>query len=322
MWDILIELGYQADGFYVGLGIGEYSDVSGDYTRAFAEERGLTLRTIDLRDEYGYDVPDRGQGHQAGAVLGVWAVQTAPVRQGGARRRLRRRRHRPQSRRRSRRAVRATLLRWDIEYLARQHPVLPARNGFPKKVKPLMRLTEREMAAWCIVRGIDYQVEECPMALGNKHLAYKDALNSIEKESPGSKSAFYLNFVDKMSPLLAGQTAGRRPPNSPCATCAVHRRPNRTSDLRLLCVLPPARPRARRRAGTGRTGAEQEGPQGRSRGSGSRGVNDEVRAAGDRAILLDAKKRRYLLDRWRSAVSSTRTPGSCRTRRSSASTTA
>ena len=30
-------------------------------------------------------------------------------------------------------------LRWDVEYLGRQLPVLPARNGFPKKAKPLMR---------------------------------------------------------------------------------------------------------------------------------------------------------------------------------------
>jgi hypothetical protein len=57
VWDILLDLGYRADGLYIGLGIGEYSDVSGDHARAFADERGLTLRTIDLRDEYGYDVP-------------------------------------------------------------------------------------------------------------------------------------------------------------------------------------------------------------------------------------------------------------------------
>jgi hypothetical protein len=31
-------------------------------------------------------------------------------------------------------------------------------------------------------------VEECPMAVGNKHLGYKDALNEIERESPGSKA--------------------------------------------------------------------------------------------------------------------------------------
>lgn len=69
-------------------------------------------------------------------------------------------------------------------------------------MKPLIRLTEREMAAWCIIRGIDYIVEECPLAAGNRHLNYKDALNTMEETSPGSKASFYLGFLDRMAPLL------------------------------------------------------------------------------------------------------------------------
>src|ERR671935_2927460 len=38
LWDILVRLGYQADGLYLGLGIGDYSDESGEYTRAFAAQ--------------------------------------------------------------------------------------------------------------------------------------------------------------------------------------------------------------------------------------------------------------------------------------------
>jgi hypothetical protein len=55
VWDI--EAGYDADGLYIGLGIGEYSTDSGGYVRRFADARGLTLREIDLRADYGYDVP-------------------------------------------------------------------------------------------------------------------------------------------------------------------------------------------------------------------------------------------------------------------------
>ena len=91
------------------------------------------------------------------------------------------------------------VLRWHTEYLGRQLPVLPAANGFPRKVKPLVRLGEREMAAYCVVRGIDYIVEECPMAVGNKHLGYKDALNAIEATSPGSKHDFYFGFLSRAS---------------------------------------------------------------------------------------------------------------------------
>jgi uncharacterized protein (TIGR00269 family) len=75
------------------------------------------------------------------------------------------------------------------------------------------------MAAWCIVRGIDYQVDECPMAVGNKHLAYKAALNAIEAESPGSKAAFYLNFLDNMAPLLQREVTAAVGTLHPCERC-------------------------------------------------------------------------------------------------------
>lgn len=57
VWDILGALGYEADGLYVGLGLGEYSGASGDAARAFATRHGLKLIEVDLRETYGYDIP-------------------------------------------------------------------------------------------------------------------------------------------------------------------------------------------------------------------------------------------------------------------------
>ena len=218
VWDMLVELGYAADGLYIGLGIGDYSDESQRYTEAFAAERGLKLQVVKLREEYGYDIPtaaavtrrvpcsacglskrhlfDRAalEGGYDVVVTGHNLDDEAAVLFGNT-------------------------MRWDVEYLARQFPVLPARDGFPKKVKPLVRLTEREMAAWCIVRGIDYIVEECPMAAGNKHLGYKATLNTIEAQSPGSKASFYLNFIEKMAPLLAGHSVAAAGDLGRCESC-------------------------------------------------------------------------------------------------------
>jgi tRNA-5-methyluridine54 2-sulfurtransferase len=218
VWDLLSELGYQADGLYVGLGIGEYSETSGEYARAFATERGLRLIEVKLRDEYGYDIPTAAKATRRvpcsacgtskrhlfdkAALEGGYTVlvtghnldDEAAVLFGNT-------------------------LRWDVEYLARQFPVLEARAGFPRKVKPLVRLTERETAAWCIVRGIDYLVDECPMAAGNKHLAYKAALNTIEEMSPGTKAGFYFNFVENMAPLLAGRAMTDGQEMSVCSNC-------------------------------------------------------------------------------------------------------
>ena len=128
VWDMLIEAGYQADGLYIGLGIGEYSDESGGYVQRFAAERGLDLQVIDLRDEYGYDVPT--------AAVATGRVPCSAC--GLSKRRL---------------FDRAALdggydvvvtghnlddeaavlfgntMRWDIDYLARQLPVLPHRTA-------------------------------------------------------------------------------------------------------------------------------------------------------------------------------------------------
>lgn len=218
VWDLLLELGYRADGLYIGLGIGGYSDVSGEYARAFAADRGQHLITIDLRDEYGYDVPtaskatgrvpcsacglskrhlfDRAalEGGYDVLVTGHNLDDEAAVLFGNT-------------------------LRWDIEYLARQLPVLPAGPGLPRKTKPLVRLTERETAAWCVVRGIDYLLDECPMAHGNRHLAYKEALNAVEARSPGSKAAFYHGFIERMAPLLAGRSLPEGTGLGTCSSC-------------------------------------------------------------------------------------------------------
>jgi uncharacterized protein (TIGR00269 family) len=222
VWDLLRDLGYEADGLYVGLGIGEYSDRSGAAVRAFADERGWPLQTIDLRDEHGYDIPtaarvtkrvpcsacglskrhlfDRAalEGGYDAVVTGHNLDDEAAVLFGNT-------------------------LRWETEYLARQLPVLPARNGFPRKVKPLVRLGEREMAAYCVLRGIDYLVEECPMAAGNKHLGYKEALNAIEAQSPGSKQAFYFGFlaraVERFADAAPGDGDGASSTLGTCTSC-------------------------------------------------------------------------------------------------------
>ena len=57
LWDLLLDLGYETDGLYLGLGIGEYSDESGETTRAFAERRGAKLVEVDIPTEFGFDIP-------------------------------------------------------------------------------------------------------------------------------------------------------------------------------------------------------------------------------------------------------------------------
>ena len=230
LWDLLHRLGYDADGLYLGLGIGDYSDESGEYTRRFADERGLKLLEVDLRAEYGFDVP-----------TGAKAAKRVPCSACG----LSKRHLFDHAAIEGGYDVLATghnlddeaavlfgnVLRWNVDYLARQAPVLPERAGFPRKVKPLVRLAERETAAYCVMGGIDYQVEECPMAAGNRHLAYKEALDVVEGRSPGAKAAFYFEYLDKAAhrfnagfadaqdALLRCSRCGAPTPDEVCAFC-------------------------------------------------------------------------------------------------------
>jgi uncharacterized protein (TIGR00269 family) len=218
LWDLLIDAGYQADGLYLGLGIAGYSDRSAESARAFAVARGATLVEVDLPGDYGYDIP-----------TGAAAARRAPCSACG----LSKRHLFNQAALDGGYDVVATghnlddeaavlfgnVLRWEMAYLGRQAPVLPATHGFPRKVKPLVRLGERETAAYCVLRAIDYIVEECPMAEGNRHLGYKDALNQIEVQSPGSKAAFYFGFLERLAPLVEDAAAAEREALRPCVGC-------------------------------------------------------------------------------------------------------
>jgi tRNA-5-methyluridine54 2-sulfurtransferase len=218
LWDLLREMGYDADGLYIGLGIGDYSDESGRITRDFAGERGLHLVEVDLPAEHGFDVP-----------TGARAAKRAPCSACG----LSKRHLFDEAARTGGYDVVATghnlddeaavlfgnVLRWQTDYLGRQLPVLPARHGFPRKVKPLVRLGEREMAAYCVLRGIDYIVEECPMAVGNRHLGYKEALNAIEATSPGTKHEFYFGFLQRASARFTPEAEVEQEALGPCVRC-------------------------------------------------------------------------------------------------------
>ena len=230
VWDLLVELGYQTDGLYLGLGIGDYSDASGEMARAFARDRGWKLLEVDIPTEHGFDIPS-----------GAKAARRAPCSACG----LSKRHLFDEAARTGGYDVLVTghnlddeaavlfgnVLHWQTDYLGRQLPVLPARHGFPRKVKPLVRLGEREMAAYCVLRGIDYIVEECPMTDGNKHLGYKEALNVIESASPGTKHDFYFGFLARVSErftpasqaeqelLRACDNCGAPTPGEVCAFC-------------------------------------------------------------------------------------------------------
>jgi uncharacterized protein (TIGR00269 family) len=202
LWDILWRLGYEADGLYIGLGIDggiSYSDESRRLTETFAAERGLRLQVVSVPGEYNETIPEMAQRTHRGrgkpcAVCGLAKrhIMNRVAREGGY-------------------AVLVTghnlddeaatlfgnTLNWQAGYLTRQWPVLEAdQPGLSRKAKPLCRIYEREMAAYAVLRGIEYIYEECPYAEGSKSIYYKEILNRLEADRPGAKLSFYLSFLE------------------------------------------------------------------------------------------------------------------------------
>jgi tRNA-5-methyluridine54 2-sulfurtransferase len=202
LWDVLLDLGYDATGLYLGLGIGGYSVRSHEAAATFAEGRRARLLSVDLERDYGYDVPTAGArgARSTCAVCGLskrYVFNRAAL-EGGF-------------------DVVATghnlddeaatllgnTLRWQTGSIARQSPALPAGDGMVRKVKPLHRLSELETAAYAFLRGIVYIVDECPLVAGNTQLRYKESMNAIEATSPGTKAQFFLGFLERGSALFA-----------------------------------------------------------------------------------------------------------------------
>jgi len=218
LWELLVDLGYEADGFVIGLGIGDYSSASTDHARRFAAARSLRLLEVDLPTEYGFDIPTGAKAakrvpcsacglskrhlfDRAAIEGGYDVVATGHNLDDEAA------------------VLLGNTLHWHSDYLGRQSPILPARDGFPRKVKPLVRLSERETAAYCVIRSIDYIVDECPMAAGNRHLGYKAALDQLEAQSPGTKHSFYFGFLERALPHFEPEAAAERSTLAACSSC-------------------------------------------------------------------------------------------------------
>ena len=194
LWHALTRLGYPADGMYIRLGIGEYSQRSQAKAESFAEKHGLRLHQVDLAQR-GFTVPqlrDRREGkpcaacgtvkryhfNRLAADLGYDVVATGHNLDDEAA------------------TLFGNVIHWQTDFLGRQGPVLESTHPrLVRKVKPLYRLGERDTAAYSILERIDYILEECPMAKGAKSLLYKDALNALEEAQPGAKHRFLVGFL-------------------------------------------------------------------------------------------------------------------------------
>jgi uncharacterized protein (TIGR00269 family) len=229
LWDILLRLGYRADGLYINLGIDgglAYSDSSLGKVQEFvsrAEPASFapTLHIVGVKESYGQTLPEKAREKQRGrakpcALCGLIKRHEMNRVAAEAGYDLLATGHNLDD---EAATLFGNVLSWQVGYLARQAPVLAEGPGLARKVKPLCRIYEREMAAYALLRGIDYIYEECPYSVGATSIRYKELLNTLELERPGAKQQFYLSFLQARREAGFLERVEESLEMHPCARC-------------------------------------------------------------------------------------------------------
>ncbi|WP_432737677.1 ATP-binding protein [Maridesulfovibrio sp. FT414] len=214
----LSELGYDVTGLHIDLGIFESSQKARAVVEDFCRDKGYPLKVVELEKE-GVPMPlikkhirrpicsicGKFKRHYFNKVAledGYTALATGHNLDDEVARLF------------------ANTLRWDQAYLSDQGPVLPAENGFAKKVKPLFRVSEFESANFSFLMGIPYHHLPCPYSGGASFTGHKLLWRDLELRSPGSKRAFYKGFLDRGQPAFAAIAQDEKSNEvKPCIEC-------------------------------------------------------------------------------------------------------
>jgi len=232
LWQALVNLGYEADGLFVYLGIEEnsFSLLSRRAVEAMAERLGRPLHVVDMKSELGFTIPDlrrktRKYCSMCGTVkrhylnslakrLGYSVIVTGHNLDDEAS------------------SLLGNLLNWNLKYLSRKYPVLPAERGFVRKAKPLCRHYERDIRLYAELHRLPYLAESCPLSEEAIRPFYAELMDQLEERAPGTKLRFYLDYLRKALPLFAEhkeefmerelvvcERCGEPAVGSPCLVC-------------------------------------------------------------------------------------------------------
>ncbi len=215
LWQILENLGYQADGLFIDLGIPNFSTVSMEKSKLLAEKLSRKLFIVKIEDFFNMNLIELARKERrepcafCGMIKRYIMNKTAldhdyDVIATG---------HHLDD---ECSVLLGNVLNWQIEYLKRQGPILNEREGFVRKVKPLALCSEEEISSYAKAAKIDYIDEKCPLSKGATSHFYKSIINQIEEKMPGTKLRFYKEFLKNREKLFGKES----PPDlKPCKIC-------------------------------------------------------------------------------------------------------
>lgn len=218
LWKALICLGYNVQAVHINNGFGEFSEKSEAVVRNFARENNAELLVYQFKEFYGFEFREalRHVNKPACSLCGTlkrYALNRIAVELNCS--------------------VCATghnlddenafllgnTLHWQTDYLRRQYPVLESESGMARKVKPAIRITDREMKDYTELWGIEYVKDKCPYSKNATSHFYKNIMDQLESQYPGTKASFYQGFLKKLKPSLKEEVLQANSPENYCTIC-------------------------------------------------------------------------------------------------------
>ncbi|MDK2951351.1 MAG: tRNA-5-methyluridine54 2-sulfurtransferase [Kosmotogales bacterium] len=203
LWDVLFRLGYETKGVIIDLGIPQYSEQSVELSKKFAEEKSLDLHIIKLEDEFAGNniLKIAREVHRTNCSVcglvkryllnkyayesGYGVICTGHNLDDEAA------------------LLFGNVLGWKLEYMKKQFPKLEKNiDKLVDKAKPLIYLTDREVAVYNLINKIEYIDYECPLSKGANSRKYKHALSTLEEIMSGSKQRFLFDFYRNKSKIF------------------------------------------------------------------------------------------------------------------------
>ena len=201
LWLVLTRMGIAADGVYVDLGIGDYSRVSLEKIKAVADTIGRKVFIFHVPGIFQKDIREiakvlRRAPCSACGMIKRYVMNRICVEKGYN---LLLTGHNLDD---EAAALFGNMLYWKREYLWKKDISLDEDEGhLSRKAKPFFLCSEREVAAYAIMSGIDYIYEECPFSKGAKTITYKNILGGLEEASPGTKLMFITGYLKELQEM-------------------------------------------------------------------------------------------------------------------------
>lgn len=189
--DVLYELGYNFTCLLIDEGIDDYREHSIIDLKKYVADKNISYRIVSFKDEYGVSLDEGVKKNLFPCTLcGTWrryllnkyskdfdVLVTGHNLDDEAQ------------------TILINLFRANTDLLLRIGPKTEPKVGFTRRIKPFYFLSEKEIRAYVLLKGIEVHFTECPYA----NIAYRDGLrlelNKLEEISPGTKKNIVETFL-------------------------------------------------------------------------------------------------------------------------------